>query len=157
MKIGYVKLDNIYNNGKKDIVSQKKDDALKNRPSNDKLSISSDAEKLHNLALDSNEVLNTIDKFKTSELQDIKNRINSGYYERESVLNNIASSILENDEFQQLIVEKEEVLDAVEGYVDGRDANLKKVNQSKLNLAEKSYQKTEVYEEVAENIINIYT
>jgi len=156
MKIGNLKINGIYTNEKKDIVSQKKDDTIKKLSDNDDLSISNDAEKLHRLALNSNEVLNTIDKFKSNELQEIKNKISSGYYEREGVIENIASSVLEDDEFKQLFM-KDEMLEVVEDYIDAKEVNLEKVNQSKINLAENSYQKTEVYESVADNIINVYT
>ena len=156
MKIGDLNINSVYKNEKKDIASQKKEDATKKPSADDNISISGNAEKLHRLALNSNEVLNTIDKYKSDELQEIKNRISSGYYEKENVIENIASSILEDDEFQQLFM-KDEMLGVVEEYIDAKETNIQKVNQSKVNLAERNYQKTEVYENVAENIINIYT
>jgi len=154
MKINSININSIYPQDhkiKKGGVKQNSASMLK-----DELNISEDGEKLHKLAVKSNEILSSIDNIKKDGLSKIREKLENGYYEKNDVINNIASSILDDGEFQQLFM-KDEMVSAVEGYIDLRESDIEKVDSSRMKVMEKGYQKYEVYEKVADDIIDIYT
>lgn len=124
--------------------------------SEDNLDISTDGASLHKLAMKSNEILNSIDGIRENELQKIKNKLENGYYKRDDVINQVASSIMEEDEFQQLFLNNE-TLDTIKGYIDLKESDLEKVAESKLKISKNSYQSPEILEKVADEIIDIYS
>ena len=156
MKINSINIGNIYPTSKdqkikKNEIKQPLTDYLK-----DELNISEDGENLHKLAVKSNEILSSIENVKKDELNKIKEKVENGYYQKDDVINSIASSILDDNEFQQLFM-KDDMMQAVEGYIDLRENDIKKVDSSKMKVQGKNYQKYEVYEKVADEIIDIYT
>jgi len=155
MKINSINIGNVYPTKdqklKKNETKQPLTDYLK-----DELNISQDGENLHKLAVKSNEILSSIENVKKDELSKIKEKVENGYYQKDNVISSIASSILDDNEFQQLFM-KDEMVQAVEGYIDLRENDIKKIDSSKMKVREKNYQKYEVYEKVADEIIDIYT
>lgn len=122
----------------------------------DNLDISEDGTNLHLLALKSNDALSSIENIRQDELKAIKKKLEDGYYKRDDVINQVASSILDEDEFQKLFLNSE-TLDTIKSYIDLRESDIEKVEQSKSKVSNKSYDKPEVYAKVAEEIIDIYT
>jgi len=122
----------------------------------DNLDISSDGVTLHALAMKSNDILNSIENIRQDEIKSIRQKLEDGYYKRNEVINQIASSILEEDEFQQLFLNNE-TLDTVKQYIDLRESDLEKVEQTRSKVHANQYDKPEVYEKVAEEIIDIYS
>ena len=124
--------------------------------SDDNLSISTEAEDFHKLALKTNNVLNDIEKIQQDDISKIKDRLKNGYYSREEVLSEVASSILDKDEYQNLFM-SDGIIGIVEEYVDLRETDIEKVKFSKDKVGEGFYNQEKIYNEVADDIINIYT
>jgi len=124
--------------------------------SEDNLDISSDGTNLHKLAMKSNEILSSIDNIRDNEIQKIKNKLENGYYKRDDVINQVASSIMEEDEFQKLFLNNE-TLDTIKGYIDLKESDLEKVADSKAKISKNAYNRPEVLDKVADEIIDIYS
>ncbi len=124
--------------------------------SEDNLDISSDGTNLHKLAMKSNEILSSIDNIRENEIQKIKSKLENGYYKRDDVINQVASSIMEEDEFQKLFLNNE-TLDTIKGYIDLKESDLEKVADSKAKVSKNAYNRPEVLDKVADEIIDIYS
>ena len=156
MKINSINIGNIYSTAKDQKIKKNETKQPLTSYLKDELNISQDGDNLHKLAVKSNEILSSIENVKKDELSKIKEKVENGYYQKDNVISSIASSILDDNEFQQLFM-KDEMVQAVEGYIDLRENDIKKIDSSKMKVREKNYQKYEVYEKVADEIIDIYT
>ena len=156
MKINSINIGNIYSTAKDQKIKKNETKQPLTSYLKDELNISQDGDNLHKLAVKSNEILSSIENVKKDELSKIKEKVENGYYQKDNVINSIASSILDDSEFQQLFM-KDEMIQAVEEYIDLRENDIKKIDSSKMKVLEKNYQKYEVYEKVADEIIDIYT
>lgn len=139
----------------------KKNDSEKNEiekvlNSEDNLQISKDAQEFHAVALKTNEIINEIDDLQSAQVKQIKERIQSGYYNTDEVINDIAANMLEKDEYQNLFMTND-TMDIVEEYIDAREIDIEKTEASKNNILSGYYQQDNIYREVAEEVINIYT
>ena len=137
--------------------AQKNDKALlKEKSENDQLKLSDESKSLHRLASKSNEILQSIEDVRKEDLELIKSKVKDGYYQTDEIISNVAAGFLEDEELQKLFL-NEEIKEVVEEYIDIRESNIDKVEKSKNTMITGGYQKGEVYEKVADDIIDIYT
>ncbi len=121
----------------------------------DKLELSAEGQRYKEIALKSNQALEVINSYKKEELEIIRERVNSNYYDREEVISGIARSILDDEEFQNLFL-NDKMKNVITKYIDLREKDIEKVDLSRIKVQNSSYDQEEIYEKVAEDIINTY-
>lgn len=137
-------------------VNDNKQALNENTNKSDSLDLSKDASKLKVIAEKSDQLLASIESVRKDELKEIKKKLDNNYYDSPEVLDKIASSILNDDEFTQ-VLEKDEKQETVKNYVNSREQQLQKLDNTKVNILQNGYLKNDVYQQVADEVIDIYT
>lgn len=122
----------------------------------DNLSLSLDSEKLHKLSVKTNDLINQIDSLEREKLDKVKERLNSGFYSSDEVVDKISDNMLKKDSLKNILLE-DDVEMVVEKTIDNRVENEEKLNKVKNSLDNKGYENEKVYNQVAKKVIDIYT
>jgi len=128
---------------------------LQEKSNEDEVTISKEAGNIHKLALKSNDILSDIEQIKKDELKAIKEKLDNNFYTSSNIIEKIASSMLEKDEFSSLFV-NEDVINTVKEYIDIRQSDIEKVEKSRASVSDNKYINEDVYEMVAEDIMDMY-
>ncbi|MBN1969021.1 MAG: hypothetical protein JXR48_13865 [Candidatus Delongbacteria bacterium] len=123
--------------------------------SQDGLTLSHESDKLHKLAVKTNELLGQIDSLKKDRLEEIKSKIEDGYYNNEKIIEEVAESIVKGDGLDEILIN----LKPMETIRTGVETSLSrkvKLMEAGNNVALKSYENENVYEGVAQKVIDYY-
>ncbi|PID26740.1 MAG: hypothetical protein CR982_08865 [Candidatus Cloacimonadota bacterium] len=122
----------------------------------DNLKLSIDGERLHKLSVKTNDLINQIDRIESQKLESIKNRLNSGYYNNDLVIDKMATNMLKQDSLKEVLLEDEKDR-LLENTIDNKREREDKIEIIKEGIDNNRYENDKVYNKVAKRVIDIYT